>query len=50
LTLDVDRSQALVATVRRLAIATFRLGAVLGLGWLATRLRCEVLDRVRRDA
>jgi len=36
LTLEVDRSQARVATVRRLAVATFELGAVLGLGWLAT--------------
>jgi transcriptional regulator with XRE-family HTH domain len=36
LTLEVDRSQALAATARRLAIATFELSAVLGLGWLVT--------------
>jgi transcriptional regulator with XRE-family HTH domain len=36
LTLGVDRNQALAATARRLAIATFELCAVLGLGWLVT--------------
>lgn len=36
LTLGVDRNQALVATVRRLAVAAFELCAILGLGWLVT--------------
>jgi transcriptional regulator with XRE-family HTH domain len=38
LTLAADRTQALIATVRRLTIATFELCAVLGLGWLVTTL------------
>ena len=36
LTLASDRSEALAATLRRLAVATFELCAVVGLGWLVT--------------
>jgi transcriptional regulator with XRE-family HTH domain len=42
LTLDVGRNEALIATVRRLAIAAAELCAVLGVGWLvATFARLE---------